>query len=205
MQGYDISVCLRCTNTISDFDYVFQITQNALTCTNILSPITDSELSHMFANTGPKIHDVNSMFLPVTVDGCYINCELVQNSCVVPDNLPAEIIFDQALGDPWQFQAKADVFAGYSYQVCMRCTSNLNNIFDKSMIISQDPIKCELESTTTNQVFLYSTLASKVIGFENFFTNTLSSIEPQCNLSCDLYDQTCGNIYSDNYLVFNSQ
>ena len=80
-----------------------------------MSPITDSELSHMFANTGPKIHDVNSMFLPVTVDGCYINCELVQNSCVVPDNLPAEIIFDQALGDPWQFQAKADVFAGYSY------------------------------------------------------------------------------------------
>ena len=38
----------------------------------------------------------------------------------------------------------------------------------------------------------------------NFFSNDFSQLKPECNLSCNLYDDTCNNLYTGTDIVYSS-
>ena len=74
--GYQINLCMRCSDGINNYDNVFTIKLNALTCTDLMIPKASSELIHPFDNPGPQVYNSASLFTEKTIDGCSVTCSL---------------------------------------------------------------------------------------------------------------------------------
>lgn len=72
------------------------------------------------------------------IPGCSFTCELGDSCGGALTGV--EISFSNI--SPWEINAVTNVVGGYNKNVCMRCTSNLGDIFENIINIVQNRLDC---------------------------------------------------------------
>ena len=107
------------------------------------------------------------------------------DTCEIPTLTISEVYFVSSTGSPWEFSAITSVINGYARSVCMRCISNMDDVFDKTFEIVQEELNCSLQPKNQYSHILnvnYDPLLDRNYLLRDLFLGT--PLNSECQLTC---------------------